>query len=259
MGRRFAGSVPPVGINEIAAAGFGAAAGTYERGRPSYPDGVIELFREQLGVGPGSTVVDLGAGTGKLTRLLVATGASVIAVEPIEAMRAQLVALLPEVEALDGTAEAIPVPDGSCGAVTVAQAFHWFDPGPALEEIARVLEPGGGLGLVWNERDESVPWVAELSRLLNWGVERPYRRDQDWAPIVAASGRFTPLQRRRLSYQQELDADTLVERALSTSYIAARPAAENVELATAIRTLVAGFPPRFELPYLTDVHWCHRR
>lgn len=248
-----------MGINEIAAAGFGAAADTYERGRPSYPDGVIELFRDQLGVGPASTVVDLGAGTGKLTRLLVATGATVVAVEPVEAMRAQLVALLPEVEAVDGTAESIPLPDGSCGAVTVAQAFHWFEPAPALEEIARVLEPGGGLGLVWNERDESVPWVAELSGLLNWGVQRPYRRDQDWSAVVAASDRFTPLQHRQLSYQQELDAETLVERALSTSYIAARPAAENVRLAEDIRALVAGFPPRFELPYLTDVHWCHRR
>ena len=247
-----------MGINEIAAAGFGAAAGTYERGRPSYPDAVVDLFRDQLGVGPGATVVDLGAGTGKLTRLLVPTGATVVAVEPIEAMRAQLVALLPGVEAVDGTAESIPRPDGSCRAVTVAQAFHWFDPEAALEEIARVLEPGGGLGLVWNERDESVPWVAELSRLLNWGVERPYRRDQDWAAVVAASGRFTPLQHRQLSYQQELDAETLVERALSTSYIAARPPAENVGLAEDIRALVVDFPARFELPYVTDVHWCHR-
>jgi ubiquinone/menaquinone biosynthesis C-methylase UbiE len=174
-------------------------------------------------------------------------------------MRAQLVALLPEVEALDGTAESMPLPDGSARAVVVAQAFHWFDPEPALAEIARVLEQGGGLGLVWNERDESVPWVAELSTLLDWGERRPYRRDQDWAALVAASGLFTPLQHRQLSYQQELDVDTLVERALSTSYIAARPAEQNVELADAVRALADGFPDRFELPYVTDVHWCHRR
>lgn len=248
-----------MGINETAAAGFGAAADVYERGRPSYPEGVVRLFRDELGIGPGTTVVDLAAGTGKLTRLLVATGATVVAVEPVEAMRAQLVALLPEVEALDGTAESMPLPDGSSGAVTVAQAFHWFDPEPAMAEIGRVLDPGGGLGLVWNARDESVPWVAELSSLINWGEQRPYRRDQDWAAPVAASGLFTPLQHRQLSYQQELDVDTLVERVLSTSYIAARPAEQNVELADAVRALTDGFPARFELPYVTDVHWCHRR
>ena len=248
-----------MGINETAAAGFGSAAETYERGRPSYPEEVVRLFCDELGIGAGSTVVDLAAGTGKLTRLLVGTGARVVAVEPVEAMRAQLVALLPEVEVHDGAAESMPLPDGSSRAVTVAQAFHWFDPQPALAEIARVLEPGGGLGLVWNERDESVPWVARLSELLNWDVQRPYRRDQDWAEVVASSGRFTPLRNRRFSYRQELDVETLVERALSTSYIAARPAAENVELADAIRTLASDLPPRFELPYVTDVHWCHRR
>ncbi|CAA9230540.1 MAG: SAM-dependent methyltransferase [uncultured Acidimicrobiales bacterium] len=248
-----------MGINETAAAGFGSAADVYERGRPSYPEGVVGLFCDQLGIGRGTTVVDLAAGTGKLTRLLVPTGATVIAVEPVEAMRAQLVALLPDVEALDGTAESIPLPDASAGAVTVAQAFHWFDPEPALAEIARVLEPDGGLGLVWNERDESVPWVAELSTLLDWGERRPYRRDRDWGAVVAASGLFTTIQHRQLSYQQELDVDTLVERALSTSYIAARPAEQNVELADAVRALADGFPARFELPYVTDVHWCHRR
>lgn len=248
-----------MGVNETAAAGFGAAAEVYERGRPSYPEGVVRLFSDQLGIGPGSTVVDLAAGTGKLTRLLVPTGATVVAVEPVEAMRAQLVALLPEVEVRDGTAESMPLPDGSTGAVTVAQAFHWFDPEGALTEIARVLEPGGGLGLVWNERDESVPWVAELSSLMDWGEQRPYRRDQDWAAVVEASDRFTPLQHRQLSHRQELDVETLVERVLSTSYIAARPAEQNVGLADAVRALAADLPARFELPYLTDVHWCHRR
>lgn len=257
-GPRATGSVRPVGIDEVAAVGFGSSAATYEQGRPSYPPGVIDLFVTHLCVGPGARVVDLAAGTGKLTRLLVPTGATVVAVEPIEAMREQLRLHVPEVEVLDGTAEAIPLPDGSAHAVTVAQAFHWFDPQPALTEIARVLEPGGGLGLVWNERAESVPWVAALSDLMNWGVQRPYQRHLDWVGLVAESGRFTPLQRRQLSYQQELDADTLVDRALSTSYIAARPAAENVELTASIRALVADFPARFELPYVTDVYWCHR-
>jgi SAM-dependent methyltransferase len=250
--------VPTVGINEVAAAGFGSAAETYERGRPSYPPEVVELFAEHLGVGPGATVVDLAAGTGKLTRLLVATGAAVIAVEPVEAMRAQLEAALPGIDARDGTAEDLPLADASVDVVTVAQAFHWFDPEPALAEITRVLRPGGGLGLVWNERDESVPWVAELSSLFDWGARRPYRKGVDWAAVIDASGRCTPVGHQALPYAQELDAETLVERVLSTSYIAARPAEENVELAAAVRSLVADFPERFPLPYVTDVFWCRR-
>jgi SAM-dependent methyltransferase len=247
-----------VGVNEVAAAGFGAAAEAYERGRPSYPDGVLELFAAELGVGPGCQVVDLAAGTGKLTRLLPATGATVVAVEPLDAMRAQLHALLPEVEALPGTAEAMPLADGAADVVTVAQAFHWFDAPAALDEIARVLRPGGGLGLVWNERDGSVGWVAELSALFDWEDRRPYRKGTDWASVVAASGRFTPLQHRSLAYVQEVDAETLVSRVLSTSYVAARPPEENVGLADAIRARVADFPERFELPYVTDVFWCRR-
>lgn len=250
--------MPPVGVNEVAAAGFGSSAATYEAGRPSYPQGVLDLFVAELGIGTGTTVVDLAAGTGKLTRLLVPTGATVVAVEPIEAMRAQLTSLLPDVEALDGTAEDIPLPDASADAVTVAQAFHWFDPQPALAEIARVLRPGGGLGLVWNERDESVAWVAELSALFDWGVKRPYEKGLDWAGLVAASGLFTPLQHRAMAHTQDVDADTLVQRVLSTSYVAARPADENVELEASIRALVADFPERFELPYVTDVFWCRR-
>ena len=247
-----------MGINEVAAAGFGSGAAAYERGRPSYPEGVVRLFAEHLGVGPGATVLDLAAGTGKLTRLLVVTGATVVAVEPVEAMRAQLTTALPGVVAHDGTAEALPLPDASVDVITVAQAFHWFDPEPALAEMARVLRPGGGLGLVWNERDETVPWVAELSHLIDWGARRPYRKRADWGAVVGASGLYAPVEHRRLSYLQELDADTLVERVLSTSYIAARPPDDNVELAQAVRDLVADFPERFELPYVTDVFWCHR-
>ena len=247
-----------MGINEVAAAGFGSAAETYERGRPSYPAGVVELFAEHLGVGPGATVVDLAAGTGKLTRLLAATGATVIAVEPVEAMRAQLEGALPGVDARSGTAEELPLTDGSVDVVTVAQAFHWFDPEAALAEITRVLRPGGGLGLVWNERDESVPWVAELSSLFDWGARRPYRKGVDWAAVVDAGGRCTPVHHQALAYVQELDAETLVERVLSTSYIAARPPEDNVELAAAVRALVSDFPERFTLPYVTDVFWCRR-
>ena len=144
-----------------AAARFGDVAAAYERGRPTYPDVVLDALVAVAGVGPGAAVVDLAAGTGKLTRQLVGLGADVVAVEPAAGMRAQLAASVPGVPALDGTAEAIPLADAAADVVTVAQAFHWFHTATALDEIARVLRAGGWLALVWNEPPLS-GWAREL-------------------------------------------------------------------------------------------------
>jgi SAM-dependent methyltransferase len=133
-----------------AAQSFASVAGVYERARPEYPEAAVDWLASRLDLGPGRTVVDLAAGTGKLTRMLVPTRARVIAVEPVPEMLAELRRAAPEAQALQGTAEAIPLPDAGADAVTVAQAFHWFDPPRALREIARVLRPGGRLGLIWN-------------------------------------------------------------------------------------------------------------
>src|SRR3954447_12587724 len=114
-------------IDDIAAAGFSAGSNAYDRGRPSYPPEAVDLIVAELGIGEGSTVVDLAAGTGKFTALLVPTGATVLAIEPVAEMRETLVRTVPGVEAKDGTAESMPLPDGSADAVIVAQAFHWFD------------------------------------------------------------------------------------------------------------------------------------
>ena len=210
-------------INPVAASGFGGQADAYERGRPSYPSGAVAWLVEGLSIGPGRRVLDLGAGTGKLTRMLGATGAELVAVEPVAAMRAQFAAVLPDIELLDGTAEAIPLPDQSVDVVVAAQAFHWFDPLPALTEIARVLRPGGGLGMVWNERD----------------------------------GRFTVVERVKFSFDQEVDVDRLVERVTSTSYIAAMTPEERVPIVADTRALVDDFPEVFVLPYVTDTYRCH--
>lgn len=247
-------------IEDVAARGFGSASDAYERGRPSYPHEAVRLLIDELGLGPSSTVVDLAAGTGKLTRLLVPTGARLVAVEPVASMRAVLTEVVPAAVVMAATAEALALAGGSVDAVVVAQAFHWFRVDEALAEVARVLRPGGGLAMLWNERDESVPWVAELSALVRWD-DRPVPAYQgvDWPSTVAAVGAFAPMGRARFTIDQELDAATLVDRVLSTSYVAAWPAPEQDRLAEAVRRLVADLPPRFVLPYRTDVFWCRRR
>ena len=242
-----------------AAAGFGSAADAYERGRPSYPDEAVAYLAVELGLSPGVHVLDVAAGTGKLTRRLVEGGAGVAAVEPIAAMRAVLAKAVPGIPVLEGTAEAIPLPDGSVDAVTVAQAFHWFDAEAALVEIHRVLRPGGGLGLVWNAADGGPEWVAIMRGLVH-GVRGsvPQYGHTPWRDAFARSRRFTPLTERTFDFVQELDEDGLVDRIASTSYIAALPEAERQRLLGQVRALVAGVPRPLRLPYRTDVFSCRR-
>jgi SAM-dependent methyltransferase len=176
-----------------------------------------------------------------------------VAVEPLAAMRAKIDG---ELEVLEGTAEAIPLPDASVDVVTVGQAFHWFDPEPACAEIARVLRPGGGLGLLWNERDEDVPWVAELDWFIDWPNLRPYAKGTDWAAILDATGRFGPVSHEQLRWEQPVEEDALVDRLLSTSYVATWDVERQAEVDRKVRMLVAGFPALVRLPHVTDLLWC---
>ncbi|HEX4491131.1 MAG TPA: methyltransferase domain-containing protein [Acidimicrobiia bacterium] len=244
-------------VNPVAAAGFGRAADAYERSRPSYPTAAVDRLCTELGIAAGTRVLDLAAGTGKLTRLLAERGADLVAVEPSEAMRRQFALAVPGVPMQAGTAEAIPLADASVDGVVVAQAFHWFDAPRALAEIARVLRVSGGLGLVWNERDESVEWVAELSHVMRWDVQMPYRVGTDFREVLDGSGRFTSAQRERFRFSQNLDRDGLCERVSTTSFIASMEPAEREHILDGVRALVADFPDRFELPYVTEVFWCH--
>jgi SAM-dependent methyltransferase len=168
---------------------------------------------------------------------------------------------VPEAEPIEASAEAVPLPDGSIDAVTAAQSFHWFDAPAALAECARLLRPGGGLAMVWNERDESVPWVAELDAIMRGprGGVPAYDEHIDWAAVVAADGRFTTLEHRAFGSAQEMDEAMLLDRVRSTSYIAALPEERRDGVLDEVRRLVAGFPARFSLPHRTDVFWCHRR
>ena len=243
----------------MAARGFGSASDAYERGRPSYPAGAVSCLVDELAIEAGATVVDLAAGTGKLTRLLLPTGARVLAVEPVAAMRHVLLDKAPGAEVLAGTAESLPLADRSVDALVVAQAFHWFKLPEALAEVARVLRTGGGLGLVWNDRDDTVPWVGELSALIRWN-DRPVAsyHEVDWAATMAATDLFDAVATRRFRLEQRLDVETLIDRVLSTSYIAALPADEQRTLAGKVREVVADLAEPFVLPYRSDVFWCHR-
>jgi ubiquinone/menaquinone biosynthesis C-methylase UbiE len=247
-------------IDEVAARGFAAGAAAYEAARPSYPDEALDILVTELGIAPERRVCDLAAGTGKLTRLLVPRATEVVAVEPVAAMRDELARTAPEAEILEGTAESIPLPDASVDVVTVAQAFHWFDAPRALAEIARVLRPGGGLAILWNERDESTAWVAEMSRLISWH-ERTVSRYQhvDWAAIVAATGRYTSLQERAIRWDQPMTRATLAERVRSISYIAVMPPFERERLAAEVTALVSRRSEPFALPYICRVQWCRLR
>ena len=231
--------------------GFELAADAYERGRPDYPADAVAFLVERLDLRPGRTVVDLAAGTGKLTRLLVPTGADVIAVEPIAAMRAKI----GSARVLDGTAEAIPLPDASVDAVTVAQAFHWFRADVALREIHRVLRPGSGLALVWNVRDETDPVHAAVSSLLR-PIERdvPRRHRRNWLEVVDESALFTPAVRTTFAHEQLVDEDGFVERFMSISFVASAAPDVRERIERELREIAREVGAPIRLPYVTEVY-----
>jgi SAM-dependent methyltransferase len=234
-------------VHPSAATGFARSVEAYERARPEYPPEAIAWLAEELDLRPGRTVVDLAAGSGKLTRPLAALGCEVIAIEPVAEMRA---AIGPAARALDGTAEAMALPDDSADAVTVGQAFHWFDGPKALAEIERVLRPGGALALVWNRRpSERSALHAEISEMI-----APYRGD---AP-AHASGTWREafagreLTERHFDFTQRLDADGLADRVGSTSFVAALDDAERGPLLERVRALAPDGP--VDVPYECEVH-----
>ncbi len=224
---------------------FGAQAAAYERGRPSYPPEAIDWLLPSH----ARDVLDLGAGTGKLTTRLVERGLKVVAVDPIAEMLDVLSTALPQTPALLGTAEEIPLPDDSVDAVLVAQAWHWVDPERAVPEVARVLRPGGRLGLVWNTQDERLGWVKDLGEIIGREAD-PFNR------TVALPAPFADMQRHQVEWTNYLTPQAVIDLVASRSYCITSPAEARTRTLDEVRDLLATHPALVgrtgvALPYVT--------
>jgi ubiquinone/menaquinone biosynthesis C-methylase UbiE len=251
-------------IHHIAARGFEAAAKAYVEGRPEYPPEIETWLTHDLGLSAGKSALDLAAGTGKFSPRLMATEATVTAVEPVQAMLDELIRRYPEMDAKRGTAQNIPLEDASMDAVLSAQAFHWFANAEALREIHRVLKPGGSLGLVWNVRDESVPWVAALSRIMKpFEGDAPRYHSQQWRRVFPAEG-FSPLiEKRFVNFHTGPPEKVIIERILSVSFMAALQPVAKEQVKAQLREVIASYPEltgkaQVTFPYETLACVCHK-
>jgi len=232
---------------------FGAAAERYDRVRPPYPPEALRWILAHLGDRPGR-VVDLGAGTGILTKALAALGHEVVPVEPDAGMRALITGA-----ALAGSAEEIPLPDASVDAVVAGQAYHWFDRERAHPEIARVVRPGGVFGPIWNMRDEQTPWVAALTRTLAAESNAEEVSHSGWLTDPDFGGGFGPVAREIFRHSVTIDAARLVELVRSRSYYLSAPPDRQPRIDAAVRRLAATHPDlagrdTFTLPYVTAAY-----
>ncbi|MCD7041360.1 MULTISPECIES: class I SAM-dependent methyltransferase [Pseudomonas fluorescens group] len=252
------------GVHTSAQQGFSTQAVTYAQGRPDYPRQLTGWLAETLRIDAQSSVVDLGAGTGKFTRLLSTLAPTLTAVEPVAAMGAQLRKLLPDVRLVNGTAESIPLPSASADAVVCAQAFHWFSTEAALAEIHRVLKPGGRLGLVWNVRDESVDWVAAITDIIT-----PYEGDtprfhtglwrEAFNGVYFSAPDVTYFPYNHVGSPQEV----IMDRFLSVSFIAALADGPKASVTAQLQALIDTHPAlkgrdTVAFPYQTQAYVCHR-
>jgi ubiquinone/menaquinone biosynthesis C-methylase UbiE len=233
--------------------GFETGSDVYERARPDYPAEAIAHLEATAHITGGSRVLDVAAGTGKLTRALHRHGAVCLAVEPSTSMRAVFRLAVPGVAAAGGTAEMIPVAGGAMDAVVVGQAFHWFDPSRALSEIVRVLRPEGWLALIWNERDESDLAMAELVRISRWDRCQPYPMGKDFGAVIDGTKLFGPVERTQYRFTQWLDPTAFVEQVASRSYVQVLPDQERQVLLDQVATFGATLGDPIAMPYVTDL------
>jgi SAM-dependent methyltransferase len=227
---------------------FEKVAADYERHRPEYPEEALCWAAERIGLEPGARVLDVGAGTGKLTRGLVALGYHVVAVEPGGAMLDQLRTAVPGAEAINGSAESVPLADESVDAAFAAQAYHWFDRERALPELHRVLRTDGGLALLWNWWDERDPLQAALGELVGYAGHEPYRDEE-----LPGAPWFRELGRTVVETVEESSPQALVDYlSTASAFLVAEPD-ERDESLRRIREIAEQYGDRFRLPRLTYV------
>ena len=251
-------------VHQAAAKGFARGALDYERGRPSYPAAAVERIIREYSIATGTTIVDLGAGTGKFTRLLVPTGATILAVEPVAEMREVFASILPAVEIVDGTAESIPVADESSDVVTAAQTLHWADAEKAIPEIHRVLRSGGGVAFVWNSRVKT-GWEARVTSLMDRvaGTAPRYgsASDGQWQHVLAAHPAFGEIHREEFALEHPTTVEATLARVSSTSYVSALADADREGVRDEVRQILAdeGLGSEFVEHYVTEVFLCRKR
>ena len=246
-------------VHRAAAAGFAVAAEEYEAARPGYPADAVFWLVEQLSLGERSVYVDLAAGTGKLTRLLAPLVGRTVAVEPVAAMRSKLHSVLPQAEVLEGTAESLPLPDACADAVTVAQAFHWFDAAAAAREIHRVLRPGRRLAIVWNRRDLSDPAHAGIEQIVQrYRGETPQHRWSQWRSEVQATRLFRFAAETEIEFTHEVTRAALVARVASISFIAALPDAEKRDALASAQAVADRLDEPIPLPHTCELFCLER-
>jgi ubiquinone/menaquinone biosynthesis C-methylase UbiE len=250
------------GVHRSATA-FEDAASVYESARPGYPTEAVGWLLDELELGPGGRVLDLAAGTGKLTRDLVSAGAQVIAAEPVSAMR-RILATRSSVRASDdapapsvlaAVAQALPLGDGVLDAITVAQAFHWFATDDALAEMQRTLGSGGRLGLIWNRRDVSDPLQGALKQFMEPARgDTPSYATGEWRRALETGSHFTARGEEHVSWRQPVDLASVVDRVASVSFIAAMAPADRAALLNRVRAVTSEAPSPLTLAYVADVY-----
>jgi SAM-dependent methyltransferase len=249
-----------VPLERTAQVGFQRAAGKYERGRPEAPPAAIDAVVRTLRLSSGSTVLELGAGTGKLSRHLAPRTGRYVALEPVPAMREQFRRALPEVPLVAGISEMLPLSASSVDAVVAAQAFHWFDIPRAMSEMRRVLRPEGGVGLLWNVRDESVDWIHQETMIMDRYDDRgPRYHHGKWLEAWDRTPGFAPLEKQSFSFVQRMDRDTALERFTSVSFIASLEGARYTEAESALKHLLDTHPQtegraEIELSYQCEIY-----
>lgn len=236
------------------ATSFGSETGSYERGRPEYPAEAVAWLLEPLAAG-GTTIVDIGAGTGKLTRAVLALGGtSVVAVDPDPQMLEMLRSKMPDIETVAGTAESLPLADASMDAATLGQAWHWVDPVAASTEIGRVVRPGGVLGLIWNVRDDRTEWVRRLTAIMKGSPAEQMIADDG----VRVSAPFGPLEGRRWEWTRPMTRAELHAMAVSRSYVITAPQAEKTRIARDVDLLfdelALAEQQTIDMPYVTAAY-----